>query len=240
MDWDDNDDDDDNDDIFGKRAKREIKEDKTDEEDFVDALFKKVELESKQMIEKLTANRKSNLGITATSSANVLKLREVCLLKKWDRVVEKDVLEKVKTEQNVIRTHYLTQAELEVPYELRETTTSRFFLYTLKQEGLFSDVYNIEVFTLEMTGQQLLLCSTVSRRVDEHRLLTGNYVFQLVDTNKKWNGDNIDSKTRFSDGVCKVRFDGPSILAEKVIFRNFYFDLVDHSARDPLLSLNFL
>lgn len=212
-----------------------------EDDDFIEKLFQKVDKESKEVIAKLTQNAKQRAPMNATSNANVLKLREVCLLKKWDRLNDyADVRTRMEQEPNVIRTHYLTQAELELPYEMREVTTARFFLYAFKQEGLFNDIANMDVFTLELTGQQLLLISTMSRRIDEHSLLTGNYVFQLVENTKPWTKQTIENKGKMEEGVCKIMYDGPKVLTEKVIFRNFYFDILKQDAREPLISLNFL
>jgi len=227
-----------------------------DDDDDIENLFKKVAIESEQAMAKIAAsmsthknNNNNNTDKTTVfdqqqeeqqSRANFIRLREVCLLKKWDNIKPDQLREKVQKEQNVIRTHYITEAELQVPFELREETTARFFLYILKQEGLFNDIYDMEVFTMESTKQQFLLCSTLSRRIDVRCILTGDYVFQLVNSSKVWNPDNMEEKMQFVDGVCKMAHEGPKILGEKVIFRNFYFNILNHPASDPILELNFL
>jgi len=213
------------------------------ETDHIKELFEKIENETNEAFKKLAVDQSkggSGNNSNIVTNANMLRLHEICLLKKWEKIKPESIRDKVSTEQNVIRTDWLTEAELLVPLDSRKITNARFFLYLLKQEGLFSDIYNIEVFSSEATKQQFMLCSTVTRRIDEKSILTGDYVFQLVDNHINWNSDNVEDKVKFVDGICKINHDGPKIFSERVIFRNFYFNIVNHSAANPLLSINFL
>jgi hypothetical protein len=216
-----------------------------DDPDYIEKFFNTLEKETTEALQKTTIKSadeddKKQPQVQQVSNANLLRLQEVCLLSKWDKVKPDWIKEKVLKEQNVLHTDWLTEVELLIPFEKRRPTTGRFFLYVFKQEGLFSDIYNIEVFTAQSTMQQFMLCSTLSRRIDTELILTGDYVFQFVNSKTNWTKDNVDDTMKFEEGICRMAHDGPKILSEKVVFRNFYFNIIRHHASNPLLSLNFL
>ena len=211
--------------------------------DDIDKLFAEIEIENRAFnnavnIDKIPQNFSTTVSIYENELiAKNFKLFELTTLKKWDKIPSVDK-NKMLTEPNVRITESMLSGIMIVPFEMRKQTTAKFFLFRLKQEGVFVDLHSTSIFRDELKGDCYLLCITVSRRMSEKALLTGNYLFKLMNDYKESELDSTLKSGECQDNdknVCKKTTEGLRVMHEKCIFLNFFFDIIQHSAADPLM-----
>lgn len=166
---------------------------------------------------------------TEMDNTSDLLLFEISTLRKWDKIVNGDRTRMLK-ENNVMRTDAIMTGKLQVPFQKRKVVTPKFLFYQLRQEGLFSDLLVTRLITHSQTGDPYLVCTTLSKRMSPAAILVGNYIFRL---------ESSDSAAVESEGVCKVVNDGAKILSRTAKLLNFYFDVIQHNAADPIEVIPF-
>jgi hypothetical protein len=219
-------------------------------DDDIDKLFAEIEIENKAFDKASNINNDNipsgfnkpiGLNDNNNSIAANFKLFELITLKRWDKIPNVDKT-KMLTEPNVKITEYLMTGIMHVPFEMRKQTTPKFFLFRLKQEGVFNELHSTVIFKDEVKGDSYLLCVSVSRRMNERSILTGNFLFKL---NKEFNEDKLNDKNNNNNNnndnnsVFKKTTDVLKIMYEKCIFLNFFFDIIQHSAAEPLMVIAF-
>jgi hypothetical protein len=172
----------------------------------------------------------------AAAKADLLKLMDMCMTTKWEKV-SADVRAHVEKEPNVMRTEWVMDGKLNIPLDQRTPLTADFYMHKLRQEGHFSQMQDAQLFQNDR-GHLYLLCVTMSHRVDADNVLTGNYVFRLINPSQKWSQSNFETKVRFADGICKRLADDFEILQETVVLQNFFFNVCLHHVSQPLFSVS--
>lgn len=176
--------------------------------------------------------------VVLTKFSENLKLYQVCTLKKWEKVNEND-RNTVIGEGNVKDTDQIMEGIMNVPPAKRKITTAGHFFRNRIEAGLFTDLQATQLFTVEETGDQYLLCATFCRRINVRAILTGNYVFQITEPYIYKEAD-LDRRCKREPGVCKIQTDALEILTLPAVFCNFFFDVIMHPAADPMLAIEFL
>lgn len=104
-----------------------------------------------------------------------------------------------------------------------------------EQEGCFEKLIDMEAFQVPDTDKQYVLCTTLARRLDVEHILTGNYVFLLVNGGSRvYAKDTVDTRVATENSVRKIVVDGYAILRETAVLENFFFEHIAWRTDIPL------
>ena len=156
--------------------------------------------------------------------SDTLRLFDVRTMERWAKV-PKDRLKAVQADNAVQTAWLLADAMQCTALADRKRRTAQNVLLDHEQEGCFENLLELEAFQMPVTNEQFLLCTTLVRRLDVEHILTGNYVFWLVDGGTRaYVGETIAMRAPADHSVRKIAVEGYAILRERAVFVNFFFE----------------
>jgi hypothetical protein len=151
-------------------------------------------------------------------------------LKPWEKI-SATMKEHLLKEPNVDKTSMIMTGILNVPIDKRRMVTPRFFLLKQKHRGYFYELQKAKIITQKRTSDNYLLCSTMSRRIDENSILTGNYLFKLIEEPTREDGTKKEIPQ--AETIFKSQVDVMQVFLKNATFYNFYFEVIEHGSAEP-------
>ena len=143
----------------------------------------------------------------------------------------------IERERKVLMLEMWISAALRVPLERRVPTTPSSVVMNPAHEGMLYHIIEVHPFQISSSSEQMLLCTTLVERIDAFSILTGNFVFLLLDGgSRRWTTDNI-ADTMPGEGVVRHNISDYGVLRERAVLVNFYFDDVPWSTHIPVTEM---
>ena len=166
--------------------------------------------------------------------SDALRLFDVVTLARWAKVPA-DRLAFARGDMSVYTAELYADATLCQPRAKRRVLTPHTVMVHHEQSGCFECLLEIEAFQVPGTGEQYLLCTTLNRRLDVESILTGGYVFCLVDGGTRtYAGMAVHERSASAPGVLRIAIDGFAILRERAVLVNFFYEYLPWRADMPL------
>ena len=217
----------------------------------IDALFKKMEAERGNEI-NLLLNMRTNAGPRGQSqtlaeagaaptsepplrAADALHLFESLTLKRWDKVraTHRPVC---MEDPSVGVTNLLVDALMASPLAKRPVSTPQFVLVQHDSEGCFRDMLAMDVFGVGT--DRYLLCTTLIKYIDPENILTGCYVFMLIDA-PRWTHSNVETRAPSEPGIINMAPEKFQVMKERARLANFFFECLPWKLTTPLPKMTF-
>lgn len=214
----------------------EMDQDKIAKKDDIDACFDKIDIELAVAAVQPAATKpvtEKKDEVPAMKRSEQIMLFDICNMETREKIRHLDI-EKLSKEPAYSILGIIMDGMLMVPRETRVSLVPSSFLYRIRQEGLIRDLLSVRSFSSENKTEMYVVCDVILHRIDVMHMLIGVFMFRhaIAGVDSEESQDNDDEKTIVRKQTITLK-----LLRQSCILFNFFFDVITHSASDPLPTL---